>query len=248
MKLTIIAATGGVGQQLLEQALDAGHDVTAGVRNPGKLSRKVHAVTTDVTAPDPAALASAIAGADAVLSGLGPHSNADAGIAQRGTRAVVEAMQATGVRRIVVVSAGPVSTVASPGRPNPPKHDPGDGFFMRYLFSKIASARFGKVYVDLARMVAQGRREGRVSQRYRVQAQRISRRSTMIAWANAKNASMTGSRRSVFQTSFLNWLPQAWVRSTGHRWLACTGAGLPRSAIWPVMPCSASSARVLPLS
>src|SRR6266498_2518134 len=144
MKLTIIAATGGVGQQLLEQALDAGHDVTAVVRNPGKLSRKVHAVTTDVTAPDPAALASAIAGADAVLSGLGPHSNADAGIAQRGTRAVVEAMQATGVRRIVVVSAGPVSTVASPGRPNPPKHDPGDGFFMRYLFSKV--------YVDLAQM------------------------------------------------------------------------------------------------
>src|SRR6266511_4638058 len=86
MKLTIIAATGGVGQQLLEQALDAGHDVTAVVRNPGKLSRKVHAVTTDLTAPDPAALASAIAGADAVLSGLGPHSNADAGIAQRGTR------------------------------------------------------------------------------------------------------------------------------------------------------------------
>jgi putative NADH-flavin reductase len=152
MKLTIIAATGGVGQQLLEQALDAGHDVTAVVRNPAKLSRRVRAVTTDLTAPDPAALASALAGADAVLSGLGPHSNADAGIAQRGTRAIVAAMQATGVRRIVVVSAGPVSTVASPGRPNPPKHDPGDGFFMRYLFSKIASARFGKVYVDLAQM------------------------------------------------------------------------------------------------
>jgi putative NADH-flavin reductase len=152
MKLTIIAATGGVGQQLLEQALAAGHDVTAVVRNPGKLSREVHAVTTDLTAPDPAALESAIAGADAVLSGLGPHSNADAGIASRGTSAIVAAMQATGVRRIVVVSAGPVSTVPSPSRPDPPKHDPGDGFFMRYLFSKIAGARFGKVYADLARM------------------------------------------------------------------------------------------------
>jgi hypothetical protein len=30
-------------------------------------------------------------------------------------------------------------------------------------------------------------------------------RGAMIAWANPKNASMTG--RSVFQTSFLNWLP-----------------------------------------
>jgi|SRR5215203_64222 len=152
MKLTIIAATGGVGRELLEQAVAAGHDVTAVVRNPGKLSREVRAVTTDMAAPDPAALESAIAGTDAVLSGLGPHSNSDAGIASQGTRALVAAMSATTVRRIVVVSAAPVSTVPSPGRPNPPKHDPGDGFFMRYLFSKIASARFGKVYVDLALM------------------------------------------------------------------------------------------------
>jgi putative NADH-flavin reductase len=145
MKLTIIAATGGVGRELLAQAVAAGHDVTAVVRNPGKLSPQVRAITTDLTAPDPAALESAIAG---------PHSNAGAGagVASRGTRAVVAAMRATGVRRIVVVSAAPVATVPSPGRPNPPKHDPGDGFFMRYLFSKLASARFGKVYADLALM------------------------------------------------------------------------------------------------
>jgi uncharacterized protein YbjT (DUF2867 family) len=152
MKLTIFAATGGVGRELLEQAVAAGHDVTAVVRNPGKLSREVRAVTTDMTAPNPAALESAVAGADAVLSGLGPHSNGDAGIAARGTRAIVAAMQATSVRRIVVISAAPVSTVPSPGRPHPPKYDPGDGFFMRHLFSKIASARFGKVYIDLALM------------------------------------------------------------------------------------------------
>jgi hypothetical protein len=61
-------------------------------------------------------------------------------------------MNATGVRRIIAVSAAPVSTVPSPGRPNPPKHDPGDGFFMRHLFSHVASAMFGKVYADLALM------------------------------------------------------------------------------------------------
>jgi putative NADH-flavin reductase len=152
MKLTIIAATGGVGRELLEQALDAGHDVTAVVRNPAKLSREVRAVGTDLTAPDAAALESAVAGADAVLSGLGPHSNADAGVAARGTRAVVAAMRATGPRRIVLVSAAPVSTVPSPDRPNPPRYDPGDGFFMRHLFGPFAKARFHKVYDDLARM------------------------------------------------------------------------------------------------
>lgn len=152
MKLTIVAATGGVGRELLGQALAAGHDVTAVVRNPGKLTRQVRAITTDLATPDPAALESAIAGTDAVLSGLGPRSNADAGVAWRGTRAIVAAMRATSVRRIVVISAAPVATVPSPGRPNPPKHDPGDGFFMQHLFSPIAKAAFRKVYADLAQM------------------------------------------------------------------------------------------------
>jgi putative NADH-flavin reductase len=152
MKLTIIAATGGIGRELLQQALASGHDVTAVVRNPAKLSRDVRTVTADMSAPDPAALESAISGADAVLSGLGPHSNADAGIASQGTRAIVAAMKANSVRRIVAASAAPVATVATPSRPSPPRHDPGDGFFMRHLFSRIASAMFGKVYADLAQM------------------------------------------------------------------------------------------------
>ena len=152
MKLTIVAATGGVGRKLLEGAVAAGHDVTAVARNPGKLTRPVRTVTVDLAAVDPARLEAAVAGADAVLSALGPHSNADAGIASPGTQSIVDAMQATGVRRIIVVSAAPVGTVPSPGNPNPPKHDPGDGFFMRHLFSRIAVAMFRKVYDDLARM------------------------------------------------------------------------------------------------
>jgi len=90
MKLTIFAATGGIGRQILEQALAAGHDVTVVVRNPNKLSGEaVRVVTADMAAPDPAALQAAVQGADAVLSGLGPHSNSSAGIASRGTRAIV---------------------------------------------------------------------------------------------------------------------------------------------------------------
>jgi nucleoside-diphosphate-sugar epimerase len=154
MKLTIIAATGGVGAGLLQQALTAGHDVTAVVRNAGKLSRPVKVITTDLAAPDQAALESAVAGADAVLSGLGPHSNSDAGIASDGTRAIVAAMKATSVRRIVAVSAAPVSTSSSRSRPSSPKHDPGDGFLMRHLFSHVAGAMFGKVYADLRADVA----------------------------------------------------------------------------------------------
>lgn len=130
MKIVILAATGGIGRELLDQAFAAGHEVTAVVRNPDRLSRPVRAVRADLAAADPGALESAVAGADAVLSGLGARSSAEAGVAWRGTRAISSAMTATGVRRIVVVSAAPIGTVASPGRPNPPRRDPGDGFLM----------------------------------------------------------------------------------------------------------------------
>jgi len=109
-------------------------------------------VTADLAAPDPSVLESAVHGADAVLSGLGPRSAADAGITAPGTEAVIRAMQATGVRRVVVVSAAPVGTVPSPGRPKPPRHDPGDGFFMRHLFSRVARAAFRQHYADLVLM------------------------------------------------------------------------------------------------
>jgi putative NADH-flavin reductase len=112
----------------------------------------VHVVTADLAAADPKTIESAVAGADAVLSGLGASSNAEAGIAAQGTRAIVDAMEATGVRRIIVVSAAPVSTVASRGRPNPPKHDPGDAFLMRYVLTPFIKILLRKVYADHALM------------------------------------------------------------------------------------------------
>jgi putative NADH-flavin reductase len=152
MKLTIFAATGGISRQVLEQAVAAGHDVTAVVRNPKKLSRQVRIVTTDLAAAEPAVLESVVAGTDAVLSGLDPRSAHETGIASQGTRAIVQAMQATDVRRLVVVSAAPVSTVPSPGRPKPPRHDLGDGFFMRHLGAPLLKAALRKRYADLALM------------------------------------------------------------------------------------------------
>ena len=92
MKVTIFAATGGIGGQLLQQAVAAGHDVTAVVRNPKKLSAPIRVVAADLASPDPAVLQAAVRGADAVLSGLGARSSADNGVAWRGTRAIIEAM------------------------------------------------------------------------------------------------------------------------------------------------------------
>ncbi len=152
MRLTVLAATGGIGRQILEQAVAAGHDVTAVVRDPARLSRPVRSVTADLSTADPDALRAAVEGADAVLSGLGARSNAEAGVAWRGTLAVTGAMAQAGVRRIVVVSAAPIGTVPSPARPTPPRHDPGDGIFMRHLGAPLTRVFLRPHYADLARM------------------------------------------------------------------------------------------------
>lgn len=152
MKLTIFAATGGTGRHILDQAVDAGHDVTAVVRSPEKLSRRVRAVAADLAAPDPAVLESEVAGADAVLSGLGPRSRAEAGIASKGTRAIVDAMKATDVRRLVVVSVAGIMTIPSPGRPNPPRRDPGSGFFVHHVLGRLARYVLREHYADVALM------------------------------------------------------------------------------------------------
>ena len=151
-KISVVAATGGTGRQVLEQAVAQGHDVTAVVRDPGRLAVAVPAVRADLTVADPAALASAFAGAGAVLSCLGPRSRTDAGIAAQGTRVVVEAMREAGVRRLVVISAAPVGTVPSPARPHPPTRDPGDGFVMRTVLNPVIKAVFRQNYADHAQM------------------------------------------------------------------------------------------------
>ncbi|SBW26616.1 hypothetical protein FDG2_4985 [Candidatus Protofrankia californiensis] len=153
MKLAIFAATGGIGRHVLDQALAAGHDVTAVVRNPQKLlSTQARVVVADLAVAEPAALQVAVEGVDAVLSGLGARSKSEAGVAWQGTRAITSAMRTAGVRRIVVVSAASIGTVPSPDRPRPPRHDPGDGFFTRHLVVPVIKKVLREHYADLARM------------------------------------------------------------------------------------------------
>jgi putative NADH-flavin reductase len=150
MKLAIVGATGGIGRQLVDQAVAAGHDVTAVVRDPAGLA--VPAVRADLSRATPADLAPAVTGADAVLSALGPRRAADVGVVTTGTGTILAAMLATGGRRLVVVSAAPVGTVPSPGRPHPPRHDPGDGPVMRHVLAPLTKAALRANYADLARM------------------------------------------------------------------------------------------------
>jgi putative NADH-flavin reductase len=152
MKLTLFAATGGVGRHVLNQALNAGHDVTVVVRDRTKIDPGVRTVVADLSSANSNVLEDAVRGADAVISCLGPRSIADAGIAAHGTRAIMRAMDATGVKRIVVISAAPVASFPLPGQPRAGRTDPGDDFLTRFLVGPVIKRVFRKVYDDLVQM------------------------------------------------------------------------------------------------
>ncbi|MER5964204.1 NAD(P)H-binding protein [Streptomyces sp. NPDC002057] len=112
MKLTVFGATGGIGREIVGQALASGHEVTAVVRNPAGLTAsgaRLTVLRADLT--DPEELRGAVKGRDAVLSGLGARGRRDAGVAARLTRSVLTAMEAEKVRRLLVVSAAPLGPV-----------------------------------------------------------------------------------------------------------------------------------------
>jgi putative NADH-flavin reductase len=152
VKLALLGATGGVGREILSQAPAAGHLVTAVVRNPSKLPANVGVVRQDLATPDVDVLAAAMRDVDAVISAIGPHRAAEAGIVAPATAAITHAMECAGIRRLVVISAAPVGVVPSTHQPHPPRYDPGDDLLMRSVLSPLVRRLFGPLYTDLAAM------------------------------------------------------------------------------------------------
>ena len=102
MQLTIFGASGGTGRRLVEQALAAGHTVTAVVRDPARLPvrhDRLKLVAADVL--DPEAITPAVADADAVLSALGPRSSRNrSSITSAGTASILKAMRTADSSRL----------------------------------------------------------------------------------------------------------------------------------------------------
>lgn len=104
MKVAVIGATGRTGRPLVEELLRRGHTVTALVRDRAKLgplAERVTVVTGD--SRDVAALEPLLAGADALVSALGPTAK-EGSLHTDTARALLQAMPAAGVRRFVGVS------------------------------------------------------------------------------------------------------------------------------------------------
>ena len=123
MKLTVIGASRGIGRKVVDYALSRGHSVRALARSADKMGVEAEGfepIAGDAT--DPAALARAVEGADAVILTLGVPRDMRAlkktTLFSDATRALIPVMEAAGVKRLLAVtgfgagdSAAKLSTV-----------------------------------------------------------------------------------------------------------------------------------------
>jgi len=100
-----MGATGRIGRLVVRQAIERGHFVSAYVRSPAKVNAKHERLTVfggDARNAD--GITKYLQAHDAVVSCVGHTSSADTTVLQDATRAILQAMKTTGVRRLLVVS------------------------------------------------------------------------------------------------------------------------------------------------
>ncbi|MCE3602513.1 NAD(P)H-binding protein [Massilia sp. P8910] len=106
MKLAIFGATGATGRHLVDQALQAGHEVSALVRSADRLSivhPRLRLVVGTFSQQD--GVRDVVQGADAVISVLGARKGDASAICTEGVRGIVAAMETAGTHRLVALSA-----------------------------------------------------------------------------------------------------------------------------------------------
>lgn len=109
MKLAVFGASGRTGKPFVQQALDAGHEVRALVRTPGKLGLthpKLTLIQGD--AKDAAKIEETIRGADVVVSALGPVKGEAKDFMTVAAQHLVTAMKRAGVRRLITLTGAGV--------------------------------------------------------------------------------------------------------------------------------------------
>jgi putative NADH-flavin reductase len=101
MRIVVFGATGMVGQRIVQELESRGQDVVPATRGSG------------VDATDPAAVADAVAGADAAVVAVSARAGDFSGLDLN--RAVVAGLRKAGVRRLIVVG-GAGSLEVAPGQ------------------------------------------------------------------------------------------------------------------------------------
>jgi putative NADH-flavin reductase len=119
MRIVLLGATGFVGAALLSEALSRGHEVTAIARHPEKLEGQENLAVKAGDVYDTDALASLIAGHDALISAFNPGWTPGTQRPEmydeqvRGTSSIIAAAKKAGIKRVLWVGGAGGLEVAS---------------------------------------------------------------------------------------------------------------------------------------
>jgi putative NADH-flavin reductase len=138
MNIVVLGSTGGIGRQVVDQALAAGHCVTAVVRKPVQSSDTPRLRVLQADVRNPEALKPLVASADAVVSTLG-HRRGDVTTIQGDGAAALVAAAPEGTRVLFTGASAMYS-------------DSGDGPFVRWLAKPMLRWFLRRSYADTARM------------------------------------------------------------------------------------------------
>jgi len=136
MNIVIVGATGKTGRQLVAQALERGHQVTAVARRPEAVDTR-HERLTVVRGDfaDQSSIEAAVRGQAAVLSAVGaPMSRAATTIHADSARSLVAAMLTVDVSRLICVTSGGTN----------PEHDPN----LPWLYENVFKQMYINIYRD----------------------------------------------------------------------------------------------------
>ncbi|MET7372573.1 NAD(P)-dependent oxidoreductase [Micromonospora arida] len=146
MRTVVFGASGPTGRQLIEQALAAGHEVSAVSRRQGVVPTRPGLTVLTADAEDPDAVDRAVAGNDAVLSSLGvPPSRKQITVYSRGNANILAAMRRHKVKRLITVTSSVLD----------PTWRPTGEFFFNTVMDPLVNRRIARTaHEDMRRLEA----------------------------------------------------------------------------------------------
>jgi len=138
MRLALLGGSGRIGGHVRDWALSAGHEVAVLARDPRSLPAVAGVTVIGGQATDSAAIAEVAAGADAVVSALGPRGAKTPALLASAADATLAAMGKLGLRRLICVSAAGAFI----------KEDPDIGALTKFILPRVLS----KVFADVREM------------------------------------------------------------------------------------------------
>ncbi len=139
--IAVLGANGGIGQQVVNLALKHGHNVTAILRTPSKLTivhPNLKIVKGDIMKPE--TLEKHLYDKDAVISTIGKNSLKETTLYSQGNKSLLSIMEKTNTDRVFFISAAGIEI------------NPSFGFFMKLIVRYVLQRILKNMFADLVRM------------------------------------------------------------------------------------------------